>query len=250
MMPAIAYTGASPRTIEQLQVAFPDTELLHVPLGRAHQLATEVPLRALVVDEQSVRDAGRRLAMLKAGHPALAVVALLPLSTELWQLTFELGAAHVDTLVIAGMEDHPDRLRDALGRAALCTVARVIEYACHPFPPPLVAANLGPALRRVGEIRYPTRLASALHVPLPALRDQLKTARLAAPRTLLAWFACWRPPAGSAIRARAPSGSAWRWATPRDRRSATRATSSRVRRPARFAIAAAWGSRASDSRMR
>lgn len=175
--------------VRSIRAAFPGTVLSRVTLEQATELAGGNQLHTLVVDETVVAPrALALLAILKARHPELLLLARLPADPELPRREFVLCQAGVDGVLIAGMEECSNRLRDVLRLAAISTVVRMIERFAAPLPPELATPSLEGVLERITALKHAKALAMVLGLGLPALRRALREVRLLPAKTLLAYF--------------------------------------------------------------
>lgn len=188
-MLAVAHTFDSATEVQRLAVAFSRAPLLRVSLDVGATLGSQGALQALVLDQAVLSPIGiARLASLKACYPDLLTLALLPPEAELLHQAFQLGGAGIDEILIAGAEDHPERLREILGRARIRTVARTVERHGGPLPPSFAAPDLERILSEIALLTSSRRLASSLGLGLRGLRNQLRDAGLFPPRTTLAYL--------------------------------------------------------------
>jgi hypothetical protein len=116
-----------------------------VPPSRAH---------ILVVDAAVLSSPGTGgLAALKAKRPDLMVLAYVPPDKQMARRVFSLVRCGVDELVVAGIDDHPEQFHGVLRRAAIRTVARVIERWASPLPSSLSPLDLECTLGRMELIK-------------------------------------------------------------------------------------------------
>lgn len=186
-MRSVALGGVPSDFVSRLRAALPGAELLHLSLEQIERRTVARRLSAAVFGEEPLRGRGAaQVAVLTLRNPELATVALLSPGPSLPQYALSLGHARVDQLVIAGTEDHPNRLREVFAQAAVVSVARTVEQACCSRVPALAAANVMPALEQVRMLRTARDLASALGMRLASLRDELAVVPALTPRRLLA----------------------------------------------------------------
>lgn len=188
-MLAVAHTTLNSDELHRLHSALPRTQLLYTSVEQAERLAADRQIAVLVVTDDALKDGNlARLAVLKARHPNVSVLAYLHITADLGDRAHCLGRAQCDGLFIHGVDDHPELLRRAFASAAVRSVAWTIERASSPAPPLLAATNLESVLRRIDSIKKPSALAAALGASLVRFRRELQRARLFPPRTLLGWF--------------------------------------------------------------
>ncbi|MGD8240714.1 MAG: helix-turn-helix domain-containing protein [Armatimonadota bacterium] len=188
-MRTVALVDHPSETLGLLRAALPAAEFLHLTFEEVECTAAARRLSAVVIGAEALRGRGAaRVAVLVLRHPELATVALLPPTPKLPHNVFALGHAGVDALVIAGTEDHPDRLRETFAHAALASVARVVERAPQPAVPLLAAPNVLPALTGIRALRGARDLAAAIGVRLATLRTDLLSATSVPPKRLLAFL--------------------------------------------------------------
>jgi AraC-like DNA-binding protein len=185
-MHTIAVTYPPPNGIDRLHAAFPDARVFHIDLAQGGRFAARNIPPALLVGEEPLRKNGiTRLAVLKLRHPEIATVAFLSAAADLARSVFAMGQAGVDELLIEGIDDHPNQIRQAFSRAAVYSIARTVEQACRPGSPVLAAQNIVPALTRIETLRRPGALAAAFGISLTTLRNELRAGGLCSPKLML-----------------------------------------------------------------
>ncbi len=185
-MRTIAYTGASSETLHRVLRAIPRGLLRAVSLDSVDDLAREGEIHALILDRTALAPRALAwLAVLKSRQPDLLVLACLPADDDWGKRAFGLARAGVDELLVAGVEDHPAHVREALRRAQVRTVARVVERWGAPFPASLASPDLERTLGRISLLKTATALAQSLGIPETRLDRELHDADLFKPRTLL-----------------------------------------------------------------
>ncbi len=188
-MLTIAHTTPSAHALQIFERAFPEAEFLLVAPDQLERVMAEQSINALVVTGHALAENDvPRLAVLKARHPSLMILAYLPAAPELGQQLQSLRLSYADGLIIEGFDDHPARLRELFASAAAGSIAYAFERASSPSPPLLVARNVEPAIRDTAGITAPAGFASALGAPLGRLRAELHASRLFSPKTSLAWL--------------------------------------------------------------
>lgn len=189
-MLTIAHTATVPATLDKLRAALPDVRLFQTSLEAVRGLVTDDLPDCLLVDGSAL--AGRdsaQLAVIKAQHPWLMMIALVPFKAELLRRAFDLGYhGVVDHALIIGAEDHPAQIRTTFAQARIHTVAATIMYACSPLPAVLARPHLDEVLGNIADLREPRQFAAALGTSLPQLREQFFGSRLFPPKALLGRF--------------------------------------------------------------
>lgn len=188
-MPTIAHTAQTPEALECWVRAFPTAEFVYAPLDRLDSIVREHNVGSLIVGGHGLTELrASRIAVSKARHLGLIVLAHLATSHDLPRQIEWLRRSHADGFLIAGVDDHPERLRQVFASAAVASVAYALERASSPSPPLLAAPNLERAVHEIGELTTASRLAAALGAPLTALRAELHETSLPSPKRMLAWI--------------------------------------------------------------
>lgn len=182
-----------PAKLARLKGAAGGSHKVHVALDWTHAEAIlhRHPVDVLVVDPQfeSASDPqAERIRQVRRRHRALPMIVYSTLAAQTLRPIVELGRDGIEQLVLYGLDDDPERLRDLLARQPGAALAsRLLTLVQHQLQrtPPALGVAFEHLFRTPSAFERGSDLAVAAGVPRRTLYRQCLRAGLASPRELL-----------------------------------------------------------------